>query len=128
MSASFFSTILSCDARSPDGRAVEYAAAGTGFPRRRAGSADGWISCQVRVEDVLKIAAATLEETEMDGLSGDHPEKRARLARVLEAAAKATRELALDADCDAATSDEEFEALLAEIRAAAAPPTPAGWR
>lgn len=121
MSAEHFETFLTCDMRTaPDRRSAEYAEAGTQQPRWSSGERNGWGTCYLYVHNVLSIAADTVRDSPMDGISGDHPHKREQLARVIEAVARATRELALDAACDGAMTDERWDKAMTPILSAAA--------
>lgn len=127
MSASFFDTILTVDARTnPDNnRGAQYAAPGTQQPRWTTGGGRGsWASVHVHAETAIQIAAQTIADTPMDGLTGDHPTKRLQMVAVLDAVAAAVRELALDADCDGALTDADWEAAVHTIRKAVTLPFP----
>lgn len=126
MSGEAFQTVLSCDMRTaPDGRGVEYAPSGTGQPRwltddgyiRREPGVRGWADCYLYAEHAILLSAKAVREEAMDGETGDHPEKRERAARILEAAANAVRLLALDAAHDSYLTDERWQAALDHITA-----------
>lgn len=123
MSAEWAQLVLSCDMRTaPDGRSVEYAQSMTGQPRwlkedgtiNREAHARGerlWASCYVYAEDAIKIAARAIREQPMDGLTGDHPERREQVAAELEHVAKKIRLLALDHACDSVLREEDWAEL-----------------
>lgn len=117
MSAEHFTTILCADARTdPNDRSkAEFATYLTGEPRWTDGVPDGWAGVLLHAHDVIRIAAETVMSEPMDGLSGDHPKKRAQISLLLDHCATAVRALALDAACDGAMTDEKWEMLLAYI-------------
>lgn len=121
MSAEAFDTVLSCDMRTAeDRRSVQVTRAGDGQPRwtdiHPSGErARAWASVHPQAETVVRIAADAVARQPMDGLTGDHPEKRELLAGVLHACADAIRELALDSACDGALATGDFEQALANI-------------
>lgn len=127
MSASFFDTILTADARThPDNPSgAQFAAAGTQSPRWSDGMSRGaWASVHMNAETVIQIAAQTIADTPMDGLTGDHPTKRLQIVAVLDAVAHAVRELALDADSDGTLTDEDWQAATDGIYRALTLPFP----
>lgn len=108
---------MSCDMRtSPDGRSAEYAPAMSQEPRwlkwdgtiNRDSGEETWAACMLYAEDAVRLAAKAIRDQEMDGLTGDHPGKRAWLAAELEHLATLTRLLALDAACDGALTEERW--------------------
>ena len=117
MSAESFETLMSVDARTaPDGRSGEYAEAMTGWPRAIENGQftqyrdTGWVAVKVYAELAVQLAARAIREQPMDGLTGDHPEKREEVAAQLEHLAKRVRLLALDHACDGALTEEGWEA------------------
>lgn len=136
MSAEHFETVMVADMRTaPDGRTIEYAVPFTREPRfldahghinRPADGTRTWAACHLYAEGAVKLAASTVRSDPMDGLTGDHPERREQAASVLEAAARLVRLLALDDAYDSTLTSESWERQLAAIRdaAAASPLTP----
>ena len=124
MSAEHFQTILSADVRSSaDGRTTEWAPAGTGSPRLTDIWADGgesrhraWFTTSPYAEDVVRIAARAVREQPMDGITGDHPEKREQAALILDASADLVRRLALDSAYDSRLTDQRWAEMLANVR------------
>lgn len=123
MSAEHFETILAVDARtSEDGRGAEYAPAGTGEPRLvdvfsvpGASRSRAWATVYPYAENVLRICADTVRDDSMSGLTGDHPEKRAQIEKVIRVVADAVRLLALDAAYDGPVTDPEWRAAMDRI-------------
>ena len=124
MSAEHFETILSADVRSSaDGRTTEWAPAGTGSPRLTDIWADGgesrhraWFTTSPYAEDVVRIAARAVREQPMDGITGDHPEKREQAALILDASADLVRRLALDSAYDSRLTDQRWAEMLENLR------------
>lgn len=123
MSYEHFETLLSADIRTaPNGRDVEWAPAGQGQPRlvdqwdERTGR--HWFTTYPYAHDVLAIVADAIEQTEMDGISGDHPEKRAYLAGIARALGAAVNDLAADAACDGSLTTERWQGALDRLTAA----------
>ena len=117
MSAEWAPTVLSCDMRTaPDGRSGEYAESFTMHPRwlREDGTINRdteeptWAACIAYAELAVKLAARAIREQPMEGLTGDHPEKREEVAAQLEHIAKRVRLLALDHACDGVLTEEEW--------------------
>lgn len=122
MSYEHFQTVMTADMMSPDGRRVIYACAGRGRPRwRDEPDGRGWVTAYLYAHDAIDIAADRVAEDVMAGISGDHPDKRGYIAAVLRAAAHAVRELAADAACDGALTEERWEAALARLRESTCP-------
>ena len=78
------------------------------------------MSAYLHAHNAIEIAASTVAEDEMAGISGDHPAKRAYAARVLRAAASMVRDLAADAAGDGALTAERWAAALSTLFDAAA--------
>jgi hypothetical protein len=124
MSGEAFETVMSCDMRtSPDGRSAEYAPSMSQQPRWL--SADGtinrdedeptWAACMLYAEDAVRLSARAIREQEMDGLTGDHPEKREQVAALLERCAELVRVLALDHACDGEVTDERWRTAMTRL-------------
>ena len=120
MSAEHFTTVMSCDMRTTvDLRSAEYAAAFTRSPRWQAGVDTGehtWACCMVHAHTALEIAAQTVADEPMDGISGDRPKQRQQAAVIIDAVADLVRGLALDAAHDSAWTAEGWETRLQAIR------------
>lgn len=127
MSAEHFETCVHVDVRTaPDGRSSEYAQPGTGYPRL-VDNWDGdrartWFTTTPYAHNVIDIAAMAVAEQPMDGISGDHPEKRAQIVEVMHQVGRAVRALACDAAYDGRMTDEYWAELLERIRTAASSP------
>lgn len=112
MTASYFHTILTADARTnPTGSGAQYAAPMSQQPRWTDPGAgrEGWVSAHLHAEKVIQIAAQAIADTPMEGLTADHPDKRHQIVTVLDAVAAAVRTLALDADGNSALTDEKWK-------------------
>ena len=120
MSGEAFDTPLTADlATAPDGRAVLVAAAGTMHPRAFDEGARGdisrWATCYMNAELVVRVAAESVRDQPMDGLSGDHPVERQFTAELLHAVADLVRDLALDHACDGELTEDRWSMRLAAI-------------
>lgn len=125
MSAEHFETVMSCDMRTaPNGRDVEYAESMTGHPRWL--TADGiinrpedgtrtWMCGKLYAEHAIRIAADAVRDQPMDGISGDHPERREHTARILDAAAELVRVMALDDACDGTLTQERWDETMGRL-------------
>ena len=129
MSAEHFQTFLTADLRTArNGRGVEYAEANTQQPRSFLVDPQdglvhnpdrptrGWAACYLRVEHVLELAARAVEEQPMDGLTGDHAEKRQHVADVIRDLRFCVRELALDAAGDGMLTELAWTEALARVQ------------
>ncbi len=116
MSYEAFETVASCDMRSPDGIGLEFGRSGEGHPRL--GSPRGWVSAYLYAHDAIELAAQSVEGEPMRGITGDHPDKREALAKILRACVVAVKELAADSACDGALTDEDWSDALDDIIAA----------
>lgn len=118
MSGEWAPTLLSCDMRTaPDGRSGEYAEAYTGQPRAIENGyfthdPNGWAACIAYAELAIQLSARAIREQPMDGLTGDHPEKREDTALLLEAVAKLVREMALDHAHDGVLTEDDWTRAL----------------
>lgn len=122
MSAEHFDTLLTADMRTaPDGIGIELAPAMSQQPRAFQMGATGlefgdrergFAACHVNAELAIQIAAQAVADQPMTGLTGDHPEKRKRLAAVLSHAASMVRDLALDDAYDGTLTEERWNAQL----------------
>jgi hypothetical protein len=126
MTASFFSTILTADARTnPDRTGAQYAPSMTQRPRVTDGwTREAWASVHVNAEQAIQIAAQTVADTPMEGLTGDHPDKRQQIVAVLDATAAAVRALAMDAGDNGALSQEQWQGALDAITRAVSAGSP----
>jgi hypothetical protein len=123
MSAEAFGTVLSCDMRTgEDGRSIEYSPSGTGTPRwmdidpnTGAQVSRGWADCYVYAEQAIKIAADAVRDQPMTGSTGDHPNMRQQVARILDATAALVRVLALDSADDSYVTNAKYQAALDKI-------------
>lgn len=115
MSCEHFETVMVADATSPDGQRVEFGRRGEGRPRWTQ-SPQGWATVYVYAHDALEIAANCVATDPMDGVSGDHPDKRRYIAAVLRSAAVCVRELAADAAGDSALTHRAWRAAVAHLR------------
>lgn len=124
MAASFFSTILTADARTaPDRTGAQFAAAGSQRPRLTDPHAlSPWAAGHLHAETVIQIAAQAIADTPMDGLTGDHLLKRTHMVAILDATAAAVRLLALDADDNSTLTEPNWEEALHGIHKALAVP------
>jgi hypothetical protein len=66
-------------------------------------------------EDAVLLSARAIREQEMDGITGDHPEKREYVAALLERCAKLVRVLALDHAGDGALTDERWDEAMKQV-------------
>jgi hypothetical protein len=80
------------------------------------GNAPKWVSCHLNAEMITRVASEKLRLTEMDGISGDMPERRLMVAQLLDAVADLVRDLALDADHDSELIEKDWQARLVALR------------
>ena len=124
MSAEHFETCLHVDVRTaPDGRSCEWTLPGAGHPRL-VDNWDGnrsrtWFTTTPYADDAVRIAAMAVEQQPMDGISGDHPEKRRQAVAVMHAVADAVRALACDDAYDGTMTDEWWATCMERVVAAA---------
>jgi hypothetical protein len=115
-----FETIMCADVRTAaDLRTVEYAEPGAGTGVRWPEDRIGWVTCALYAHDAIELAARAVQETPMDGISGDYPEHRAQAAAVIRAAGNLARVLAADAACDGQLTDAAWERALYDVVVAA---------
>jgi hypothetical protein len=113
---------MSCDMRTaPDGHRGEYMESMTGKPRAIEDGrftehrAYGWASCMIYAELGIQLSARAIREQQMEGLTGDHPDKREDTAALLEAVAGLVREMAYDHAHDGALTDEDWKKALQAV-------------
>ena len=122
MSGSFFNTVLEADlATAADGRGIIVRKAGSGAVRlfdgvKHPAGEPVWASCYLNAEMVIRVAGETVLAQKMGGESPDMPERRKFTAELLHAAADLVRDLALDADYDAALTDAQWQERLEAVR------------
>ena len=125
MSYEHFETVCAVDARTAqDGRGIDYKRPGEGRPRwlnddvtinRPSDGTRTWATVTPYAHDLLYIAAESVREHKMDGLTGDHPERRECAARLCEVVAGVVKELARDAACDGPLTDDRWDLALSEV-------------
>lgn len=116
MSGEHFSTFLIADARTDpkNPSRAQWAAAGSGVPRWPQSHA--WMTVYMFAHDVIDIAATTVANESMCGISGDMPQRRAQAAAALSACARMVRALALDAACDGECTDKRWSELVDDLK------------
>lgn len=76
-----------------------------------------WACCHLYAEQVVQIAAEAVRDQPMEGSTGDHPDKRHRVAAILDRTAKLVRLLALDDAYDGSLDEERWNEVLAQVGA-----------
>ncbi|HEU4975726.1 MAG TPA: hypothetical protein VFT50_11595 [Baekduia sp.] len=123
MSGEHFETIMHVDCRTAeDRRSIEWAPPRSGFPRwadvfddQSADRSRAWITTTPYAHDAIRIAAMAVDQQPMNGITGDHPCKRAQAVALMHAVADAVQALAYDDACDSAITNEGWDAHMDRI-------------